>query len=185
MLLDDRDLRGGIKFKDADLIGIPIRITVGKKSVVEGNVEVKLRAEPQSEKVAIAEARQSRRAYQSAQGASEGVDGKLGMLEYWVAWGTLDPIIPLFHHSNIPGSAKEKTHEQQPLTRRSLIRNTSLLAAGAIATRLTGTAAGGDRPRQGPDGRHQGPDQSVRDANGAYGKWSLEETLSGRQEAGA
>jgi prolyl-tRNA synthetase len=56
VLLDDRDLRGGIKFKDADLIGIPIRITVGKKSVVEGNVEVKLRAEPQSEKVAIAEA---------------------------------------------------------------------------------------------------------------------------------
>ena len=56
VLLDDRDLRGGIKFKDADLIGIPIRITVGKKSVVEGNVEIKLRAEPQSEKVAIAEA---------------------------------------------------------------------------------------------------------------------------------
>lgn len=56
VLLDDRDLRGGIKFKDADLIGIPIRITVGKKSVVEGNVEVKLRAEPQSEKVAIGQA---------------------------------------------------------------------------------------------------------------------------------
>jgi prolyl-tRNA synthetase len=56
VLLDDRDLRGGIKFKDADLIGIPIRVTVGKKSVVEGNVEVKLRAEPQSEKTPIAEA---------------------------------------------------------------------------------------------------------------------------------
>jgi len=56
VLLDDRDLRGGIKFKDADLIGIPIRITVGKKSVVEGNVEVKLRAESQSEKVPIDQA---------------------------------------------------------------------------------------------------------------------------------
>lgn len=56
VLLDDRDLRGGIKFKDADLIGIPVRITVGKKSVVEGNVEVKLRAEPQSEKVPIGQA---------------------------------------------------------------------------------------------------------------------------------
>jgi prolyl-tRNA synthetase len=55
-LLDDRDLRGGIKFKDADLIGIPIRVTVGKKSVVEGNVEVKLRSEPQSEKTPIGEA---------------------------------------------------------------------------------------------------------------------------------
>jgi prolyl-tRNA synthetase len=58
VLLDDRDLRGGIKFKDADLIGIPIRVTVGKKSVVEGNVEVKLRAEPQSEKVPIQQAPQ-------------------------------------------------------------------------------------------------------------------------------
>jgi prolyl-tRNA synthetase len=56
VLLDDRDLRGGIKFKDADLIGIPIRVTVGKKSVVEGNVELKLRSEPQSEKTPIAEA---------------------------------------------------------------------------------------------------------------------------------
>ncbi len=56
VLLDDRDLRGGIKFKDADLIGIPIRVTVGKKSVVEGNVEVRLRSEPQSEKTPIGEA---------------------------------------------------------------------------------------------------------------------------------
>jgi prolyl-tRNA synthetase len=56
VLLDDRDLRGGIKFKDADLIGIPVRVTVGKKSVVEGNVEVKLRAEAESTKTPIAEA---------------------------------------------------------------------------------------------------------------------------------
>jgi len=55
VLLDDRDLRGGIKFKDADLIGIPIRVTVGKKSVVEGNVEVKLRSEKDSTKTPIAE----------------------------------------------------------------------------------------------------------------------------------
>jgi len=55
VLLDDRDLRGGIKFKDADLIGIPIRVTVGKKSVVEGNVEVKLRAEKDSRKTRIEE----------------------------------------------------------------------------------------------------------------------------------
>jgi prolyl-tRNA synthetase len=55
VLLDDRDLRGGVKFKDADLIGIPIRVTVGKKSVVEGNVEVKLRSEKDSKKTAISE----------------------------------------------------------------------------------------------------------------------------------
>ena len=43
-LLDDRDERPGVKFKDADLIGIPVRITVGKKAA-EGIVEFKLRSE--------------------------------------------------------------------------------------------------------------------------------------------
>ena len=42
VLLDDRDERAGVKFKDADLLGIPVRITVGKK-VSEGMVEYKLR----------------------------------------------------------------------------------------------------------------------------------------------
>jgi len=51
VLLDDRPLRGGAKFKDADLIGIPIRATVGKKSLADGNVEIKLRKESQSQKV--------------------------------------------------------------------------------------------------------------------------------------
>jgi prolyl-tRNA synthetase len=46
VLLDDRDERAGVKFKDADLIGIPVRITVGKKALVTGNVEIKLRTEP-------------------------------------------------------------------------------------------------------------------------------------------
>jgi prolyl-tRNA synthetase len=44
--LDDRDERAGVKFKDADLIGIPVRITVGKKALATGNVELKLRTEP-------------------------------------------------------------------------------------------------------------------------------------------
>jgi len=56
VLLDDRLLRGGVKFKDADLIGIPVRVTVGRKSVAEGNVEIKLRAESQSQKVPIEKA---------------------------------------------------------------------------------------------------------------------------------
>jgi prolyl-tRNA synthetase len=55
-LLDDRVLRGGVKFKDADLIGIPVRVTVGKKSVIEGNIEIKLRNESQSQKVPIEKA---------------------------------------------------------------------------------------------------------------------------------
>jgi prolyl-tRNA synthetase len=56
VLLDDRVLRGGVKFKDADLIGIPVRVTVGKKSLAEGNVEIKLRCESQSQKLAIEKA---------------------------------------------------------------------------------------------------------------------------------
>ncbi len=56
VLLDDRPLRGGVKFKDADLIGIPLRVTVGRKSVADGNVEIKLRSESQSQKVAVEKA---------------------------------------------------------------------------------------------------------------------------------
>ena len=41
VLLDDREIRPGPKFKDADLIGIPIRITVGRKSLADGLVEIK------------------------------------------------------------------------------------------------------------------------------------------------
>lgn len=43
IVLDDRDERSGVKFKDADLIGFPLRITVGPKSVAENKVEVKVR----------------------------------------------------------------------------------------------------------------------------------------------
>jgi len=43
VLLDDRDERPGIKFKDADLIGIPLRVTVGARNLKEGNVELKER----------------------------------------------------------------------------------------------------------------------------------------------
>ncbi|MCK9233294.1 MAG: proline--tRNA ligase [Syntrophales bacterium] len=43
VLLDDRDERAGVKFKDADLIGIPLRITVGPKKLAEGRVELRIR----------------------------------------------------------------------------------------------------------------------------------------------
>jgi prolyl-tRNA synthetase len=42
-LLDDRDERPGLKFKDADLIGIPIRVTVSEKSLLKGQIELKRR----------------------------------------------------------------------------------------------------------------------------------------------
>jgi prolyl-tRNA synthetase len=44
VLYDDRDERAGVKFKDADLVGVPIRISVGKKGLAEGKVEWKLRS---------------------------------------------------------------------------------------------------------------------------------------------
>jgi len=56
VLLDDRDERAGVKFKDADLIGIPVRITVGKKALAAGNVEIKLRAEPKPTLIPVASA---------------------------------------------------------------------------------------------------------------------------------
>ncbi len=42
-LLDDRDERPGVKFKDADLIGVPVRITVGKKGLAQGKIELRNR----------------------------------------------------------------------------------------------------------------------------------------------
>ena len=44
MLFDDRNERAGVKFKDADLLGIPLRVAVGKRGLAEGrSVEWKLR----------------------------------------------------------------------------------------------------------------------------------------------
>ena len=39
VLLDDRDVRAGVKFKDADLIGVPLRINIGSKGLAAGTVE--------------------------------------------------------------------------------------------------------------------------------------------------
>jgi prolyl-tRNA synthetase len=56
VLLDDRDERAGFKFKDADLIGIPLRLTIGERSLKEGQVELKLRREGETRKVGLEEA---------------------------------------------------------------------------------------------------------------------------------
>ena len=55
-LLDDRDERPGVKFKDADLIGLPVRITVGPRALARGNVELKPRAAAEATEVPVAEA---------------------------------------------------------------------------------------------------------------------------------
>jgi prolyl-tRNA synthetase len=53
VLIDDRDVRAGFKFKDADLLGIPLRIAVGTRNLKKGRVEVKLRAESDSVTVSL------------------------------------------------------------------------------------------------------------------------------------
>jgi prolyl-tRNA synthetase len=55
MLYDDRDERAGVKFKDADLIGIPLRIGVGQRGVTGREVEWKLRGSPDVERVPLDE----------------------------------------------------------------------------------------------------------------------------------
>jgi prolyl-tRNA synthetase len=54
VILDDRDARAGVKFKDADLLGIPLRITVGEKSLAKGMVEFKVRTDPKAIEVPVA-----------------------------------------------------------------------------------------------------------------------------------
>jgi prolyl-tRNA synthetase len=56
VLIDDRAERPGVKFKDADLIGVPLRLTIGGKGLKEGIIELKWRAQKELAKVPLTEA---------------------------------------------------------------------------------------------------------------------------------
>jgi prolyl-tRNA synthetase len=56
VLVDDRDERPGVKFKDADLLGVPLRITIGAKGLAAGVAEVKERATKAEHKIPLGEA---------------------------------------------------------------------------------------------------------------------------------
>jgi prolyl-tRNA synthetase len=56
VLYDDRDESAGVKFADADLLGIPLRVTVSKRNLKENAVELKLRSSPDSQMVPLDEA---------------------------------------------------------------------------------------------------------------------------------
>ncbi|HWP57087.1 MAG TPA: proline--tRNA ligase [Candidatus Acidoferrales bacterium] len=56
VLVDDRDERPGVKFKDADLIGIPLRVTIGEKGLSRERVEVRARRDGATEEVPVAQA---------------------------------------------------------------------------------------------------------------------------------
>jgi prolyl-tRNA synthetase len=53
VLWDDRDERPGVKFKDADLLGMPFRVTIGAKALANGTVELKPRTEPDPKKAEL------------------------------------------------------------------------------------------------------------------------------------
>jgi len=53
MIIDDREESAGVKFKDADLIGIPIHVVIGQKALREGAVEIKLRKGGVSKKIRV------------------------------------------------------------------------------------------------------------------------------------
>jgi prolyl-tRNA synthetase len=55
VLVDDRAERPGVKFKDADLIGIPLRLTVGGRGIKEGIVEMRWRGSPETVKIPLDE----------------------------------------------------------------------------------------------------------------------------------
>jgi prolyl-tRNA synthetase len=56
VLYDDRDERPGAKFKDADLLGIPVRLVAGAKSLAAANVEISLRRDREKRSIAVTEA---------------------------------------------------------------------------------------------------------------------------------
>jgi prolyl-tRNA synthetase len=59
VLLDDRDERPGVKFKDADLIGIPLRLTVGAKGLEKNTVELRRRRDGKTDEIPLGDAAQA------------------------------------------------------------------------------------------------------------------------------
>ena len=58
VLLDDRDHRPGVKFKDGDLVGIPLRVVIGDRGLKDGQLELKWRDKKEAEMLPLAGAAQ-------------------------------------------------------------------------------------------------------------------------------
>lgn len=65
VLVDDREERPGFKFKDADLLGLPLRVTIGERGLAKGEIEIKERSEKDFEAVSVEEA--AEKAYERIQ----------------------------------------------------------------------------------------------------------------------
>jgi len=71
---DDRDERPGVKFKDADLLGFPIRVNVGGRALKEGKVEIVTRRDRQTRAVPVGEALSAIRDIRSELAGARGVE---------------------------------------------------------------------------------------------------------------
>ena len=63
VLLDDRDLRPGPKFKDAELLGVPVRVTLGERNLKDGNAEIYYRLDDRTDLVPLADVAATVRSY--------------------------------------------------------------------------------------------------------------------------
>ncbi len=59
VLVDDRDQRPGVKFKDADLVGIPLRVVISERGLKDGTIEVKWRTDAASHNISAATAEEA------------------------------------------------------------------------------------------------------------------------------
>lgn len=80
VLYDDRDESPGVKFNDADLIGIPLRLTVGHRALKEGGIEVKLRTEKDKDQIPLGEAVD--KAKELVQGLYSEIEDNLEVIEF-------------------------------------------------------------------------------------------------------
>jgi len=80
VLFDDRDESPGVKFNDADLIGIPLRLTVGHRALQEGGIETKIRHE--SEKKVIPLDKAVEMVKETIQDLYADVEGNLDTVEF-------------------------------------------------------------------------------------------------------
>ena len=80
VLLDDRDERPGVKFKDADLVGIPLRVTIGAKGLEKGFIELRRRTDGKTEEIPVADAvkKISGILAEATAGIDDGVEARAG-----------------------------------------------------------------------------------------------------------
>src|SRR5205814_1184822 len=100
VLLDDRDARAGEKFADADLIGCPFRVTVGRKAAEDGTVDLRERAKGEDDAVKVLR----------DLGVPCGRHGAWRSLVSALVWGTRGP--------EFESRRPDRTHHHQPGFRR-------------------------------------------------------------------